>query len=186
MISAFRWKMNSWIWGGEPTLRKDLVEIIQGLRRISGIRDIGITSNGIVLRRKLPQLVEAGLTHLNLSLDTLHVSDLVLFFIWSQKYFNNWLARTDRINGDPAIRVLLGKSSLIFLLNFCTFRIADRSTSVLITGGEILVRLTTPGRIRQGLVVVGSRWATVSSCQTQLRRYARTQRWWSRGLCRAH
>ncbi|VDK33769.1 unnamed protein product, partial [Anisakis simplex] len=51
--------------GGEPTLRKDLVDIVARLSAIRGIRQIGLTTNGIVLARKLEQLVEAGLTKLN-------------------------------------------------------------------------------------------------------------------------
>jgi len=39
--------------------------------RSLGLQSIGITSNGIALHRKLPTLVDNGLTHLNLSLDTL-------------------------------------------------------------------------------------------------------------------
>lgn len=59
--------------GGEPTLRKDVVEVVRGLQELAdeGLESIGMTSNGIALRRKLPTLVDAGLTSLNLSLDTL-------------------------------------------------------------------------------------------------------------------
>ncbi|KAK0547626.1 hypothetical protein OC846_003962 [Tilletia horrida] len=59
--------------GGEPTLRRDLPEIMESLNelRLLGLRQIGMTSNGIALHRKLPNLVRSGLTHLNLSLDTL-------------------------------------------------------------------------------------------------------------------
>lgn len=57
--------------GGEPTIRADLTDIIHGIREIGTIKDIGITSNGIVLKRKIDQLVKAGLNKLNLSLDTL-------------------------------------------------------------------------------------------------------------------
>ncbi|KAK0410496.1 hypothetical protein QR680_005158 [Steinernema hermaphroditum] len=57
--------------GGEPTVRKDLVEIVGRLAKVPGIRQIGMTSNGIVLARKLDALAAAGLTKLNVSLDTL-------------------------------------------------------------------------------------------------------------------
>lgn len=57
--------------GGEPLLRKDLREIIKDISSLSGIRQIGMTTNAITLSRKLPALVEAGLTHVNISLDTL-------------------------------------------------------------------------------------------------------------------
>ncbi|TBU49983.1 molybdenum cofactor biosynthesis protein [Dichomitus squalens] len=60
--------------GGEPTVRKGIVEIVVGrlneLRKY-GLQSIGMTSNGIALPRKLPALVQNGLTHLNISLDTL-------------------------------------------------------------------------------------------------------------------
>ncbi|KAI5803432.1 hypothetical protein DFH27DRAFT_49137 [Peziza echinospora] len=59
--------------GGEPTIRKDIVELITelGKLRSQGLTELAITSNGIVLARKLPKLVEAGLTGVNLSLDTM-------------------------------------------------------------------------------------------------------------------
>lgn len=57
--------------GGEPTVRSDLVDIVERLGRLRQLDSLGITSNGIALKRKLPALVDAGLTHLNLSLDTL-------------------------------------------------------------------------------------------------------------------
>ncbi|GAA5881376.1 hypothetical protein JCM3774_002538 [Rhodotorula dairenensis] len=57
--------------GGEPTVRPDLVDIVRRLARNPQLESLGITSNGIALKRKLGPLVDAGLTHLNLSLDTL-------------------------------------------------------------------------------------------------------------------
>lgn len=57
--------------GGEPTVRKDILEIMERLNHIEGLKEICITSNGIALNRKLPKLANSGLTSLNLSLDTL-------------------------------------------------------------------------------------------------------------------
>ncbi|KAJ9641288.1 hypothetical protein H2204_002966 [Knufia peltigerae] len=59
--------------GGEPTVRKDIVELIQelGALRAIGLKELCITTNGISLARKLDSLVAAGLTNINLSLDTL-------------------------------------------------------------------------------------------------------------------
>ncbi|KAJ3103811.1 hypothetical protein HDU97_009816 [Phlyctochytrium planicorne] len=59
--------------GGEPTIRKDLVSIVAGLNdlRPLGLKDICITTNGIVLKRKLADLKKNGLDHINISLDTL-------------------------------------------------------------------------------------------------------------------
>ncbi|KAG5647708.1 hypothetical protein DXG03_008431 [Asterophora parasitica] len=59
--------------GGEPTVRNGIDEIIASLNdlRRFGLKSIGMTSNGLALHRRLPHLVENGLSHLNLSLDTL-------------------------------------------------------------------------------------------------------------------
>ncbi|KAI6153840.1 hypothetical protein BKA82DRAFT_4094483 [Pisolithus tinctorius] len=59
--------------GGEPTIRKGLCTLIKRLDslRSLGLTSIAMTSNGLALHRQLPNLVDSGLTHLNLSLDTL-------------------------------------------------------------------------------------------------------------------
>ncbi|EAW07215.1 molybdopterin cofactor biosynthetic protein [Aspergillus clavatus NRRL 1] len=59
--------------GGEPTVRKDIVPLMQsiGALRRNGLRELCLTTNGISLHRKLEPMVEAGLTGVNLSLDTL-------------------------------------------------------------------------------------------------------------------
>ncbi|KAJ1030692.1 hypothetical protein NDA18_001930 [Ustilago nuda] len=60
--------------GGEPTVRSDLPQIVSSLNELKqhGLEQIGITTNGIALgKRKLDTLVQNGLTHLNVSLDTL-------------------------------------------------------------------------------------------------------------------
>ncbi|XP_012577155.1 PREDICTED: molybdenum cofactor biosynthesis protein 1 isoform X2 [Condylura cristata] len=57
--------------GGEPLIRPDVVDIVAQLRQLEGLRTIGVTTNGINLARLLPQLQKAGLTAINISLDTL-------------------------------------------------------------------------------------------------------------------
>jgi cyclic pyranopterin phosphate synthase len=59
--------------GGEPTVRKDVVPLMQqiGSLRSKGLKELALTTNGISLHRKLDAMVEAGLTGVNLSLDTL-------------------------------------------------------------------------------------------------------------------
>ncbi|KAI4909779.1 uncharacterized protein J4E92_010550 [Alternaria infectoria] len=59
--------------GGEPTVRRDIVPLMQqiGSLRPRGLRELALTTNGISLHRKLDAMVEAGLTGVNLSLDTL-------------------------------------------------------------------------------------------------------------------
>lgn len=59
--------------GGEPTIRRDILPLMHqiGSLRSQGLRELCLTTNGISLHRKLDSMVEAGLTGINLSLDTL-------------------------------------------------------------------------------------------------------------------
>merc|ERR1719347_726757 len=57
--------------GGEPLVRSDIVYLVQSLADIEGLDTIAMTTNGLTLSRKLEALKTAGLTHLNISLDTL-------------------------------------------------------------------------------------------------------------------
>lgn len=58
------------ITGGEPLVSPRLEPFLQGVRDL-GLVEIGITTNGQLLARKLPILIDAGLHRLNVSLDTL-------------------------------------------------------------------------------------------------------------------
>jgi cyclic pyranopterin phosphate synthase len=57
--------------GGEPTVRKDLPQLVQMLRAISGIQEIAMTTNAARLGVLAQPLKDAGLNRLNISLDTL-------------------------------------------------------------------------------------------------------------------
>jgi len=57
--------------GGEPLVRKDLPELIGKLSRIAGIRDLSLTTNGVLLKSQAEALYGAGLRRLNVHLDTL-------------------------------------------------------------------------------------------------------------------
>jgi cyclic pyranopterin phosphate synthase len=59
--------------GGEPTVRHDILPLMLqlGELRSAGLKQLCITTNGIALHRKLDAMVDAGLTNVNLSLDTL-------------------------------------------------------------------------------------------------------------------
>ena len=60
------------VTGGEPLVRKGLASLIAGIRNIPGIKDISLTTNGILLEQQLQELKEAGITRLNISLDSLN------------------------------------------------------------------------------------------------------------------
>src|SRR5215207_3830792 len=57
--------------GGEPTVRRDLVQLVRMLRAIPGLEDIALSTNGHLLVDLAAPLREAGVDRLNVSLDTL-------------------------------------------------------------------------------------------------------------------
>ena len=57
--------------GGEPLARKGLPQLVAGIKAIDGIESIAMTTNGVALAGQLPDLLAAGLTAVNVSLDTL-------------------------------------------------------------------------------------------------------------------
>jgi cyclic pyranopterin phosphate synthase len=57
--------------GGEPSVRADLPDILRGLAAVDGIAKIAMTTNGWNLDRKAKIWRAAGLTHLNVSVDSL-------------------------------------------------------------------------------------------------------------------
>ncbi len=57
--------------GGEPLLRRELPELVAFAKRSAGIRNVKLTTNGVLLERRIRELLDAGLDGVNLSLDTL-------------------------------------------------------------------------------------------------------------------
>jgi GTP 3',8-cyclase len=57
--------------GGEPLVRRDLPVLVEKLARIHGVRDLSLTTNGVLLDRLAGPLVAAGLRRINVSLDSL-------------------------------------------------------------------------------------------------------------------
>eukprot|EP00051_Salpingoeca_urceolata_P013269 m.166059 g.166059 ORF g.166059 m.166059 type:complete len:241 (-) comp17747_c2_seq4:144-866(-) len=78
--------------GGEPLIRPDIVPLTERLGQIGGIESIGVTTNALVLERKLPKLKEAGVTAINISLDTFQEAK---FMIMTRRKGN------ERTDGSP-------------------------------------------------------------------------------------
>jgi cyclic pyranopterin phosphate synthase len=57
--------------GGEPTARRDLPTLVAMLRKIPGVQDLSLTTNGILLAPLLEKFHAAGLNRLTISLDSL-------------------------------------------------------------------------------------------------------------------
>ena len=57
--------------GGEPLVRRELNTLVAKLASIPGVKDIGLTTNGIMLADQAQGLYDAGLRRINVSLDAL-------------------------------------------------------------------------------------------------------------------
>ena len=60
------------ITGGEPLVRKDIVNLIRDIKNIDKIEQVTLTTNGILLHEVLDDLYDAGIDAINISLDTLN------------------------------------------------------------------------------------------------------------------
>ena len=58
--------------GGEPLLRRDLPALVQMIAGKPGLKDLALTTNGVLLADQIDQLKAAGLGRITVSLDTLH------------------------------------------------------------------------------------------------------------------
>ncbi len=58
--------------GGEPLVRKDIVELVRMIAAVEGVKDIAITTNGVLLEKFAQPLADAGLHRVNVSLDTIN------------------------------------------------------------------------------------------------------------------
>ncbi|MDQ3328772.1 MAG: GTP 3',8-cyclase MoaA [Chloroflexota bacterium] len=70
-IAAERGVREIRLTGGEPTVRAGLPVLIERLVQVPGLEGISLTTNGFLLRRMAKDLADAGLTRINVSLDTL-------------------------------------------------------------------------------------------------------------------
>lgn len=59
------------ITGGEPLVRRGVIDFLKQVVHMPGIRDVSLTTNGVVLAERIDALWEAGIRRINVSLDTL-------------------------------------------------------------------------------------------------------------------
>lgn len=57
--------------GGEPLIRKGIIDLIYKVSKLDGVKDLAMTTNGILLKEYAKELKKAGLNRVNISLDTL-------------------------------------------------------------------------------------------------------------------
>lgn len=77
------------ITGGEPLIRKGIVEFVSRLAQASGIKDLSMTTNGVLLGKFARPLKNAGLKRINISLDTLK-SERFKFITRRDKFREVW------------------------------------------------------------------------------------------------
>src|SRR5665648_761811 len=58
------------ITGGEPLVRKNAAELIRRIKQVEGIREVTLTTNGVLFKEQAADLIAAGLDGVNFSLDT--------------------------------------------------------------------------------------------------------------------
>ena len=58
--------------GGEPLVRKGIIQLIERIANLPGIKDLALTTNGVLLKEYAKDLKNAGLKRVNISLDTLN------------------------------------------------------------------------------------------------------------------
>ncbi|KRY11169.1 Molybdenum cofactor biosynthesis protein 1 [Trichinella patagoniensis] len=90
--------------GGEPTLRKDLTEIVGAISKVEGISQLGLTSNGLTLASALHRLKTAGLTHINISLDTL-IEEKFAFISRQNGFKHVWKAINEAEKLFPFVKI---------------------------------------------------------------------------------
>ncbi len=59
------------VTGGEPLVRRGVIDFLSALTEIQGLSDISLTTNGVMLKNHLSEIRNAGIRRLNISLDTL-------------------------------------------------------------------------------------------------------------------
>jgi GTP 3',8-cyclase len=70
--------------GGEPTIRPNVVEIVRGIAQTPGIKDLAMTTNGLLLPKLAKPLAEAGLKRVNISIDTLNADKFKQITRWGK------------------------------------------------------------------------------------------------------
>jgi len=59
------------ITGGEPFVRKDIMNLLSGLAGLDGLQDLSMTTNGVLTAPYVAEMKKLGISNVNLSLDTL-------------------------------------------------------------------------------------------------------------------
>jgi len=68
--------------GGEPTVRAHIVDLVDEITHVPGVRSVSMTTNGVLLSRLAQPLAQAGLQRVNISIDTLDAAKFKRLTRW--------------------------------------------------------------------------------------------------------
>lgn len=83
------------ITGGEPFVRKDLMQLLTAISKLDGLKELSLTTNGVLTAPFVPELKKIGIRSVNLSLDTLDANRF--FSITRRDEFANVMATLDAL-----------------------------------------------------------------------------------------
>ena len=87
--------------GGEPLLRPGLEALVRTLKAVPGIEEVCLTTNGVLLASLLDPLLQAGLSRVNISLDTLRPGRFL--DVTGHRYFSDVMAGIEKLQ-DSGLR----------------------------------------------------------------------------------
>jgi GTP 3',8-cyclase len=70
--------------GGEPTVRANIIDLVRGISATPGVSTVAMTTNGLLLDRLAASLAEAGLSRVNISIDTLNPDKFKKLTRWGE------------------------------------------------------------------------------------------------------
>ncbi|TLU57703.1 MAG: GTP 3',8-cyclase MoaA [Chlorobium sp.] len=97
--------------GGEPLLRRDIAELVRAAKNTTGIKTVSLTTNGLLLDRFLPALIDAGLDAINFSIDTL-----------DHERYKAITRRNEYVRARENLDMLLKSSAIAVKLNVVVMR----------------------------------------------------------------
>lgn len=83
------------ITGGEPFVRKDIMQLLTAISKLDGLQELSLTTNGVLTAPYIPELKKIGVRSVNLSLDTLDANRF--FTITRRDEFANVMAALDAL-----------------------------------------------------------------------------------------
>ena len=97
--------------GGEPTIRAQVVNLVQQIAHTPGVNTLTMTTNGVLLSRLAQPLAQAGLQRVNISLDTLNPDKFQTLTRWGSLE-NVWSGiRAAEDAGLTPIKINAGKNT---------------------------------------------------------------------------